>query len=72
VFELMKMNDEIRQLLLQSRSSGEVREAARRAGLHTLSEDGWRLVGEGATTVEEVLRVTKDERLNGSAGTNGK
>ena len=72
VFELMKMNDEIRQLLLQSRSSGEVREAARRAGLHTLSEDGWRLVGEGATTVEEVLRVTKDERLNGSAGANGK
>ena len=72
VFELMKMNDEIRQLLLQSRSSGEVREAARRAGLHTLSEDGWRLVGEGATTVEEVLRVTKDERLNASAGANGK
>jgi len=66
VFEMMELNDEIRQLILIARSSGEIREVARRHGLRTLSEDGWRLVREGATTVDEVLRVTKDERLNGS------
>ncbi|HUT24869.1 MAG TPA: GspE/PulE family protein, partial [Sumerlaeia bacterium] len=66
VFEMMELNDEIRQLILIARSSGEIREVARRHGLRTLSEDGWRLVREGATTVDEVLRVTKDERRNGS------
>ncbi|MBN1866099.1 type II/IV secretion system protein [Candidatus Sumerlaeota bacterium] len=71
VFELMGMNDEIRQLILSSTSSGVIREAARRSGLRTLSEDGWRLVGLGATTVDEVLRVTKDARLNGVSAANG-
>jgi general secretion pathway protein E len=66
VFELMELNEELRQLILTSRSSGEVREVARRYGLATLSDDGWRVLGEGATTVEEVLRVTKDERLDQS------
>jgi hypothetical protein len=31
-----------------------------------LREDGWRLVRSGMTTLEEVLRVTKDERTNGT------
>ena len=62
IFELMKMNEEIRRLILENRSSGEIREVARRAGLRSLSEDGWRLVREGVTTVDEVLRVSKDEQ----------
>ena len=36
-----------------------IRDAARRAGMRTLAEDGWRLVRLGITTVEEVVRVTK-------------
>ena len=66
VFELMTMNDEIRQLIMTSRSTGEIRETSRKSGMRSLCEDGWRLVSEGATTVEEVLRVTKDERINGN------
>ncbi|MBL9136289.1 MAG: hypothetical protein JNK85_10490, partial [Verrucomicrobiales bacterium] len=34
---------------------------ARRAGMRTLAEDGWRLVRLGVTTPEEVLRVTKEQ-----------
>ena len=71
VFELMGLNDEIRDLVLKNRSTGEIRAAARRSGLRSLSEDGWRIVGEGDTTVDEVLRVTKDERMSGSVYTNG-
>ena len=71
VFEMMGLNDELRQLILTSRSSGEVREVARRYGLRTLNEDGWRILVEGATTVDEVLRVTKDERPEGVAVGNG-
>jgi len=66
VFELMTMNEEIRQLIMTSRATGEIRETARKSGMRSLTEDGWRLVSEGATTVEEVLRVTKDERINGN------
>ena len=68
---MMGLNDELRQLILTSRSSGEVREVARRYGLRTLNEDGWRILVEGATTVDEVLRVTKDERPEGVAVGNG-
>ncbi|MBE7502308.1 MAG: type II/IV secretion system protein [Verrucomicrobiales bacterium] len=58
IFEWMDSDDEIRQLVLKSASSDQIREAARRAGMKTLAEDGWRLVRLGVTTVEEVLSVT--------------
>jgi type II secretory ATPase GspE/PulE/Tfp pilus assembly ATPase PilB-like protein len=65
LFEVMAMTPEIRQLLLRSASSGEIKEVARRDGMSTLTEDGWRLVREGVTTPDEVLRVSKDEGANG-------
>ena len=67
VFEMMNMNDEIRHMMLRGCSTGEVREAARRDGLRTLSEDGWRLVIEGVTTPDEILRVTKTHSTNGTS-----
>ena len=42
----------------EKRSGDQLREAARRGGMRTLAEDGWRLVRMGITTVEEVLSVT--------------
>ena len=57
----MDSNNEIRRMILQNCSSDQLREAARRVGMRTLSEDGWRLVRAGVTTPEEVLRVTKDQ-----------
>jgi type II secretory ATPase GspE/PulE/Tfp pilus assembly ATPase PilB-like protein len=47
----------------------EIKEIARREGMRTLIEDGWRVVGEGTTTPAEVLRVSKDE--TGDALTSG-
>jgi len=61
VFELMTMSGDIRQILLRGGSSVEIKDAARREGMTTLLEDGWRLVREGVTTPAEVLRVSKDE-----------
>ncbi len=61
IFEWMDTTPEIRRLILKNASSGEIRESARRSGMRSLSEDGWRLVAEGITTPEEVLRVTKDQ-----------
>ncbi|MCI0537449.1 MAG: GspE/PulE family protein [Verrucomicrobiales bacterium] len=67
IFEWMDTNNEIRQLILKNVSSDLLRDAAQRAGMRTLAEDGWRLVREGVTTPEEVLRVTKDQALDQKA-----
>lgn len=67
IFEWMDSSNEIRQMILKRCSSDQIREAARRVGMRTLAEDGWRLVRLGVTTPEEVLRVTKDQSL-GSGG----
>jgi len=58
IFEWMDTDEEIRKLILDHASSDVIRDAARRAGMRTLAEDGWRLVRQGLTTVEEVLSVT--------------
>jgi general secretion pathway protein E/type IV pilus assembly protein PilB len=58
IFEWMDSDSEIRQLVLKGASSDQIRDAARRQGMKTLAEDGWRLVRMGLTTVEEVLSVT--------------
>jgi general secretion pathway protein E/type IV pilus assembly protein PilB len=58
IFEWMDSDSEIRQLVLKNDSSDQIRDAARCAGMKTLAEDGWRLVRQGITTVEEVLSVT--------------
>src|SRR4051812_30695601 len=74
IFEWMDSDNEIRQLILKNSSSDLIRDAARRAGMRTLADDGWRLVRLGITTVEEVLsvttakevaRTTKNEALDG-------
>ena len=58
LFEWMDTDETIRQLILDSASTDQVRAAARKSGMRTLAEDGWRLVAQGITTVEEVLGVT--------------
>ncbi len=58
IFEWMDSDNEIRELILKNTSSDVIREAARRAGMRTLADDGWRLVRLGLTTAEEVLSVT--------------
>ena len=61
VFELMPITDEVRQLILDRASAGQIRTVAAEQGMENLRTDGWRLVLEGKTTVEEVVRVTKDD-----------
>ncbi len=63
IFEWMDSSNEIRAMILKNCSSDQIAQAARRGGMRTLSEDGWRLVRMGVTTPEEVLRVTKDQSI---------
>jgi type II secretory ATPase GspE/PulE/Tfp pilus assembly ATPase PilB-like protein len=61
VFEMMPVSDEIRALIQERVSSREIRRMAIKQGMSSLRDDGWRLIREGKTTPEEVLRMTKDE-----------
>jgi general secretion pathway protein E/type IV pilus assembly protein PilB len=61
VFEMMPISDEIRALIIERVSSRVIRKMALEQGMNSLRMDGWRLVGEGKTTADEVLRMTKDE-----------
>ena len=62
IFEIMPITDELRTHVTDRASNLAIRQTAVRAGMKSLREDGWRLIQNGLTTVEEVLRVTKDER----------
>jgi general secretion pathway protein E/type IV pilus assembly protein PilB len=61
IFEMMVVTDEVRSLVLENTSAHELRKVAARQGMRSLRDDGFRHVCEGRTTVEEVLRVTKDD-----------
>ena len=52
----------IRRLIVEKSSSHIIRRKAREIGMTTLREDGWDKVSKGITTVEEILRVTLNDR----------
>ncbi len=60
IFELMEMNDELRQLVMAGADASRLTEAARRHGMRNLREDGWAKVRNGTTTASEVTRVTQE------------
>jgi type II secretory ATPase GspE/PulE/Tfp pilus assembly ATPase PilB-like protein len=57
IFELLPIRAELRELILQRRSSREVKLAAQHH-MMTMQEDALRKAAEGLTSLEEVLRVT--------------
>ncbi len=60
IFELMELDDEIRQRIMNHEDASQLTQAARRNGMRNLREDGWKKVREGLTTVDEVMRVTQE------------
>ncbi|NLF17962.1 MAG: type II/IV secretion system protein, partial [Lentisphaerae bacterium] len=58
IVEMMAVGAEVRQLLLDRQATGAIRQAALRHGMRSLRDDGLRLVREGVTSLDEVLRVT--------------
>ncbi len=60
VYELMLADDKVRGLIHQKAAESELLAAAQNAGLRSMREDGARLVAQGITSAEEVLRVTRE------------
>jgi general secretion pathway protein E/type IV pilus assembly protein PilB len=63
IFELCVTTDSVRQLAHDRSSSWAIRQAARADGMMTLRQDAWLKVFHGLTTIDEVVRVTKGDRL---------
>jgi type IV pilus assembly protein PilB len=57
IFELMPMSEAIRELVLKGASADQIRQQAVAEGMKTLADDGILKVLEGATTIDELLRV---------------
>ena len=61
IFELLAVNDKIRELVTQKASAVAVRQEAIKSGMSTLRANGLKKAEEGMTTVEEVLRATQED-----------
>jgi general secretion pathway protein E len=61
VFELLDVQRRVRQLITEGKDANEIAYAARVEGMATLREAAIRKLAEGATTFEEVVRLTADQ-----------
>jgi type II secretion system protein E len=61
IYEIIVMDDDIRNMVLKRASANEIKERALKNGMRTLLDDGLIKVRRGLTTIKEVLRVTEIE-----------
>ena len=61
IYELFKISEEARSLIVQKVPGGEIRRHAVGHGMITLREDAWAKACAGQTTVAEILRVTQED-----------
>jgi general secretion pathway protein E len=60
IFEVLRVSEAIRSLVIGRRSMSEIRRQGIAEGMTGLRDDGWRKVLDGVTTIDEVLRVTEE------------
>ena len=58
IFEILTINEELRELMLADASTSELRDCGRRHGSRSLREGGLLAVYDGLTTIEEIVRET--------------
>jgi general secretion pathway protein E len=61
IYELLMVDDEIRQLILKNVDAGTIKKAAVKNGMLTLLDDGARKLMLGETTIAEILNVTQED-----------
>jgi general secretion pathway protein E len=61
IYELLPVDDEVRQLLMKNADASTIKAAAVARGMRTLRQDGASKVLAGVTSVDEVVRVTQKE-----------
>jgi len=61
MFEIMMLDDNVRELVMKRSSTNLLRQAARKRGMRTLRETGLLAIFDGQTTIEEVVSQTLDD-----------
>ncbi len=60
IYEVIEVNDQIRQSIIDRKDASTIKKIAIETGMKTMIENGLQKIKEGITTVEEVMRVTKE------------
>ena len=61
IFELLQLNNELRELAFKRSSAAELRQAAKTSGMKNLLEDGKLKILRGVTTPEELVKIAQAE-----------
>jgi type IV pilus assembly protein PilB len=59
IYELMLVDDSLRDLITSNPDLGDLRRATRKFGMRTLRDDGLEKIEQGLTSVDELMRVTE-------------
>ena len=68
IFEIFLLDEEMQDLVSANTATSELRRRALTRGMRTLRENGWDKVAEGATSVEEVARITSTFQISYDMG----
>ncbi|MAF79672.1 type II secretion system protein GspE [bacterium] len=60
IHEVLEVSEEIRKLIMQRADADQIKQASVRGGMRTILEDGFEKALQGITTIEEVLRVSRE------------
>jgi len=60
IFEVMVMNDEIREAVMQKKDADVIYKIALKSGMKSMMEDGLEKVAQGLTTIEEIILATQE------------
>ena len=63
VFELVKVDDSIRDMILHREGANRIKKYCIEKGMVSLREQGWDCVRNGVTTPEEIVRITKADKF---------
>ena len=60
IYEVLEVNEEIEKLITASASTETIERKAKEQGMHLMIEDGFIKAVQGVTSIEEIMRVTKE------------
>ena len=60
IFEVLDISEKISRMILQTVTDSDIRDVGVEQGMITMVQDGYLKALEGITTIEEVLRVSKE------------
>jgi len=60
IYEVLDVTETMKQMIVAHATASEIEVEARKEGMITMLQDGFILAAEGRTSIEEILRVTKE------------